>query len=201
MRRRAFLIGAICGGIGSVAGCSGLGQPAMEFRTFVVSDPVPVSADNVENEYVGTTHNRGDHGTVRVELWFFGDSAVSNPEAAAMYVTDDRSDRHFDLARSRWFDAAERREVSILGDTDPPMPPESREFGLMPWPASHGAIFENTGETGEVEFRLEYRDARGYDPEEPPTQLETVGGGEPIEIQFETVTPPGAEYEILAEPG
>ena len=151
-------------------------------------------------EYFVTIQNSRGSGQIRVELWYFQDSNVPDPSAASIYLENSREGRQFDLDRSFYFNSEERREESIIGSENAPEQSEFPEYALMVWPASHGAVFENTGESGEVEFRFEYRDTAGYDPVEPADKLEAVGSDSTIEVVFETVVPPRSEYEILAEP-
>lgn len=202
MQRREFLAGATAAGVSSITGCIGsLGEsdPDLEFQHFIVPDPTVASVDSTDDEYSATIQNRGEGGNVRVELWYYRDSEVPNPSAPSIYQEDDHEGRHFDLARSRYFNGDERRDVSITGDGQQFSRAESPEFSMNPWPAAHGASFENTGGSGEVEFRFEYRDTGGYTAEEPSNQIETMGSDETLEIMFSTVIPPGAEYEILAD--
>lgn len=200
MKRREYLIGAGTAGLGGIAGCSGQISPDMEFQNFIVPDPESVSADTKDEKYFTTIQNTGGSGDIRVELWFFKDSEVPNPSAPAIYQNTKNSDRYFDIARTRYFNEEERRELTIERSDNPPIQSEDREFGMIPWPASHGAVYKNTGSSGEVEFRFEYKDTRGYDTEQPSNKLRTVGEGENIEVVFDIVVPPGAEYEIVAEP-
>lgn len=187
-------------GVGSLPGCSGPSEPQMEFQRFVVPDPNVVTVDTEGDEYFATIQNRGESGNIRVELWYFRDSDTPSPSAPSIYQNNTHEGRHFDLARGGYFSAGERREVSIIGSEDSPTWEGSREFGMFPWPASHGAVFENSGDAGEVEFRFEYRDTGQYDPAEPANKLDTVSSDSTIEVVFDTVVPPSAEYEIIAEP-
>lgn len=201
MKRRDFIVGTAAASAVGISGCAGSTNPEMEFGQFVVPDPRATSLDTNGDEYFATIQNIGDDGSVRIELWYYQDSDVPNPSAASMYTPNPAAmeGRHFDLARTLYFDAEERREISILADDGQPFSTESSEFGIMPWPASHGAVFENTGSAGEIEFRFQYRDTQRTSIEEPTPKLETVGSDTTIEVIFDTVVPPGAEYEIYAE--
>ena len=109
-------------------------------------------------------------------------------------------DRHFESGKSRYFDGGERRNIAVTGDDHPLMESDSFDYSFATWPASHGAVFENTGGKGDIEFRFEYQDKRGYNPRVPSNKRQTVGDGETVEVVFTTVIPPLAEYDIVAEP-
>lgn len=202
MRRRIFLASIGAAGVGSVSGCAGLINPDMEFQSFMVPDPTGVSAEAHDNSYSAIIHNRGDSGGIRLELWRFKNSNTPNPDAASIYELDaiEQLDRKFDRAVTTFFSSGERREVTIASETEPPQVWDSPEFGILPWPASHGAVFKNTGRAGNIEFKFKYIDTRGYSVSTPPPQVESVGSDKTIEIVFDTVIPPRAEYEIVAEP-
>lgn len=201
MKRRDFLQTLSVGSLVGVAGCASSG-PNLEFRNYVIPDPRVVSVDQNDEEYFGIIQNRGDEGSIRIELWYFENSRVPNPETAFLFqsVADQRSDQVFDLARSRFFSRDERREVQILAESGPPTQWDSFEFGIIPWTASYGAVFNNTGGSGEVEMRFEYTDTLGYNVQQPSNQLQSVGSDGTVEAAFGVVVPPGVEYEIVAEP-
>ena len=195
MERREYLTGLGAISIGGIAGCIGSSSPEMEFQSFIVPDPVGVSIDRTGGVFTGNVHNRRDGGIVRVELWFFRDQNVPNPEVPSQFANGEG--RQFEIARSRFLAADERGEIEFNAQNSLP---EQWEYGIMAWPASHGAVFKNTGEAGEVEIKFKFRDTRGYDLQEPSTKLEGVGGGGTIEPVFDVVVPPRVEYEIIAEP-
>lgn len=199
MRRREYLAGATTASVGLLSGCAGLTEPQMEFRRFVVPDPNVVNIDVDGDEYFSTIHNRGKSGNIRSELWYFRDSN-STLSAPSIYQADISGGRHFDSAISSYFSADERRKVSIIGSDNAPSQSEFPDFNIISWPASHGAVFENSGDTGEVEFKFKYRTTGIYNAVEPANKLDTVSSNSTIEIIFDTVVPPGAEYEIVAEP-
>lgn len=198
MRRRRFLATIGVGSIGTIAGCIS-NEPEMNFQNFVVPDPVVVSVDNFENTYYGTIENRRGDGNVKAELWYFNDPNVPDPDVPASFYTDISQSKEFDIARTSYFSQNERREVTITTNNQPTQW-SSWEFGILPWPASHGAVFTNEGQTGEIEVRFEFRDTLGYDVVEPPAKIESVGADESIEVSFNVVVPPRVEYEIVAEP-
>lgn len=200
MRRREFITGATTVGGTVLAGCAGLNEPKMEFQQFVVPDPNVVTVDEVDHEYFITIHNSGGSGHLNVELWYYQDSNTPDPPAASRYQYNTHDGRYFDLDRTFYFSSGERREESIVGSDNAPPPSEFPEYSMMVWPATYGAVFENTGATGEVEFRFEYRDTAGYFPEKPANKLEAVASDSTIEVVFDTIAPPYSEYEILAEP-
>jgi len=172
----------------------------MEFQRFVVPDPQLVSEDTDGDEYVATIQNTRDGGEIAAELWYYRSSETQRPGAAAMYLDGEYQDRHFETVNSRYFAGGERRELALTGTDHPLIESDSFDFGFSTWPASHGAVFENTGGSGEIEFRFEYQETRGYTPREPPNKMESLGDGETIEVVFNTVIPPLAEYDVVAEP-
>lgn len=196
MNRRAFLAGITAACIGSGAGCLRSG-PDMEFERFVVPDPVVTEVESSGSEYSGTIHNRRGEGNLRVELWHYRDSRTPDPSVPAPFQDEQQPGQHFNVARTHFFSEGERREVSITTDD---VPSDTREFGIVPWAASHGAIFNNNGGSGEVEVTFEYRETRGYDVEQPSEIVETVGSDQTLEVVFDVVVPPQVEYEITADP-
>ncbi|MDS0257812.1 hypothetical protein NDI56_00155 [Haloarcula sp. S1CR25-12] len=200
MKRREFIVGGTTAGISGIAGCSDSATPVMEFQNFVVPDPRMVSQDADGEEYVATIQNTRDGGEIAVELWYYRSPDTPRPGAAATYLNGEYQDRHFESAKARYFAGGERRDIAVTGDDHPLMESDSFDYGFALWPASHGAVFENTGGSGEIEFRFEYQDTQGYNPREPPNKLDSVGRGKTIEIVFNTVIPPLAKYDIVAEP-
>jgi len=73
------------------------------------------------------------------------------------------------------------------------------EFGIIPFVESYGAIFENQGESGEIEFTFEIAEDTDYDINSPPRQIEFVESGEQVEVMFNILLPEGVEYEIIGE--
>lgn len=200
LQRREILSGVTAASIGGMAGCVGSSKPEMEFEKFIVPDPRATSATVDESEYSGTIHNSREKGNIRVELWYFRDQTVPNPRVPYPFQETPNLNRSFDVGRSFYFSEDERREISIAATNKQHPQWDQIEFGIIPFPASHGAIFKNTGSAGEIELRLEYRDTQGYDVEEPPRKLETVGEDNEIEASFEVLIPTDVEYEIVAEP-
>jgi len=200
MKRREFIVGGTTAGIGGIAGCSASANPNMEFQHFVVPDPRLVSQDTDGDAYVATIQNTGDGGEIATELWYYRSPDIPGPAAAAPYLNGEYADRHFVSGKSRYFDGGERRDMAITGDDHPLTRSDSFDYGFSLWPASHGAVFRNTGGGGKIEFRFEYTDTQGYNPSPPPDKLDSVGNDETIEIVFNTVIPPLAEYDIVAEP-
>lgn len=197
-RRRQFLLGLTTAGVSGIAGCAAALEPEMEFKSFLVPKPNPVSIDADGNEYATTIHNSGDRGSIRTELWYLRDQTVSTPNVPHKFQDDYSAGREFDVGRSFYFSSGERREVSFGATKEQPTWSQG-DYGITVFPASHGAVFENTGSAGEIEARLEYRNTQGYDVEVPSKKLESVGEGERIEFTFDVLIPKGVEYEIVAE--
>jgi len=200
MKRRDFLVGGATVGISGIGGCADAAAANMEFQHFVVPDPRVVSQDADGDEYVATIQNTRDAGEIAVELWYYRSPEIPIPGAAAMYLNGEYEDRHFESGKSRYFDDGERRDIAVTGDDHPLMESDSFDYSFATWPASHGAVFENTGGKGDIEFRFEYQDKRGYNPSVPANKQQTVGDGETVEVVFTTVIPPLAEYDIVAQP-
>jgi hypothetical protein len=197
MKRREFLGGATVAGFSGITGCSILG-PEMEFQNFIVPDPRAVSVNQDGNEYNGTIDNRGDEGSVRVELWHFKDSDVPSPKRPSIFLPAKPSqNRDFALARNSFFRSDERREVALLNDG---APNDWDEFGIIPWPSSYGAVFKNTGGSGRVKATFKYIDSTNLDVQTPQEKVESVGSDQTLEVIFQVIVPPGVEYEIIAEP-
>ncbi|MFP9193198.1 hypothetical protein ACLI4Q_16310 [Natrialbaceae archaeon A-CW1-1] len=194
MDRREFLTGAGAVSIGGIAGCSGSSSPEMEFQSFIVPDPVGMSIDRTDRVFTSEIHNRGELGIVRLELWFFRDQNVPDPEVPSQFANGEG--RQFETARSQYIGTDRREEIELTAQNSLP---EQWEYGIMAWPASHGAAFKNTGGTGVVEVKFKFRDTKGYDLQEPPTKREEAISGETIHFGFRVVVPPRVEYEIIVE--
>lgn len=202
MKRREFLAAAATTSVVSLAGCSGSTGPQMEVQRLTYPEPAMVSVDVDDNdtEHFATIQNQGDSGNIRLELWYMRDTSTPTPSAPSIYLDDTDEGQYFDLARTFFFDSGERREESIFASSDAPPFEEFPDYYMIPWAGSYGAVFENTGDTGEVEFSFEYRDSMGYEPTKPDDQMTTVGSDSTVEVVFDTVAPPQAEYEIIADP-
>ncbi|TYL37586.1 hypothetical protein CV102_16635 [Natronococcus pandeyae] len=135
-----------------------------------------------------------------LELHYFRDQNVPQPEVANQFEDANYDDRTFDVARSFFFSEDERREVSFAPTREPPEEWEMPEYGISPFPASYGVIIENSGSSGQFEIELTYKDTLGYDLEEPSSKLESVDSDEQVEVLFDVMIPGDVEYEIFAEP-
>lgn len=200
MKRRKFISGVVGGGMAGLVGCLGAvdSSPEPEFQEFIVPDPRGVQINREENEYTGTIHNRRGEGEVVIELWYLRDSTVPEPDVQHDYQLSPVSGREFVTARSEYFTKDERRDVSIKASND--MPDDWSYYGMYPWAAEHGALFKNTGGTGEVEARLEFRDTQGFNLDTPTPVLDSVSSDETLHVSFHILIPPQVEYEIVAEP-
>ncbi|WP_254862183.1 hypothetical protein [Halovivax gelatinilyticus] len=200
MRRRSVLATTATVGLCSIAGCAGLltDDVDLEFRRMTHPEPHVIDVETTDREYHATVNNRGDAGRIRAELWFFRDSTVPDPEVSSLFDASDIPGRTFDRADEFFFDDGERRSVTVISSDQTPEW-DDREFGIYPVPATYGAIFTNSGATGDVEFSLSYVDPEPYSLTEPPVQRQTVGADQDVEVTFDVVIPSGVEYEIVAE--